>query len=168
MQRLVTILLALTALAAAACSREVRATASLEPKSGSQATGSATFTEKDGNLEVTVTASGLSPGKHGIHIHEKPDCSASDGSSAGPHFNPGSGQHGGPIDPNRHAGDLGNLQASPDGKASQTFKSDALTLSGEKGVVGRSLAIHGDPDDFTTQPSGNSGSIVACGPIKQE
>ena len=166
MQR--TILIAVVALSAAACSRgSTPATATLAPKSGSQVTGSATFTEKDGNLEITVEGRSLSPGKHGVHVHEKGDCSAADASSAGGHFNPGEGTHGGPIDPTRHAGDLGNLEAGPDGRGTLTITTDALTVSpGERSVVGRAIVIHGDSDDFLTQPTGNSGGVVACGVIE--
>ena len=154
----------------AACSRAPRvATVTLEPRSGSQVTGTATFTEKDGKVEVVVNAKSLTPGKHGVHVHDKGDCSASDASSAGPHFAPGGGQHAGPTDANRHAGDLGNLEAGADGSAKLTITSDKLTVGdGERSVVGRALVIHGDPDDLATQPSGNSGGRVACGVIKTE
>jgi Cu-Zn family superoxide dismutase len=165
-----TILIAALALCAAACSKGNRvATATLEPRSGSQVTGQGTFTEKGGKVEVVITAKSLTPGKHGVHVHEKGDCSASDASSAGPHFAPGGGQHAGPTDPKRHAGDLGNLEAGADGSATLTITTDALTVgSGDHSVVDRALIIHGDPDDLTTQPSGNSGGRVACGVIKVE
>jgi superoxide dismutase, Cu-Zn family len=165
-----TILIAALALCAAACSKGNRvATATLDPRSGSQVTGKGTFTEKDGKVEVVITAKSLTAGKHGVHVHEKGDCSASDASSAGPHFAPGGGQHAGPTDPKRHAGDLGNLEAGADGSATLTITTDALTVgSGDHSVVDRALIIHGDPDDLTTQPSGNSGGRVACGVIKVE
>jgi len=165
-----TILIAALALCAAACSRGSRvATATLEPRSGSQVTGTATFTESDGKVIVVVNAKSLTPGKHGVHVHEKGDCSASDASSAGGHFAPGGGQHAGPTDPKRHAGDLGNLEAGGDGAATLTIATDMLTVgAGDHSVVGRSLVIHGDPDDLTTQPSGNSGGRVACGVIKAD
>ena len=70
-------------------------------------TGTVTFTQKDDKVEVVANVKTLSPGKHGIHVHEKGDCSASDASSAGGHFAPGGGQHAGPTEPKRHAGDLG-------------------------------------------------------------
>ena len=164
------LMMAVALVAVAACSRSPQvATVTLEPRSGSQVTGTATFTEKDGKVEVVVSAKSLTPGKHGIHIHEKGDCSASDASSAGGHFAPGGGQHAGPTDANRHGGDLGNLEAGADGSAKLTITTDKLAVgSGDRSIVGRALVIHGDPDDLATQPSGNSGGRVACGVIKTE
>jgi Cu-Zn family superoxide dismutase len=152
----------------AACSRGGGvASVTLEPRSGTQVTGTATFTEKGGKVEIVVDAKSLTPGKHGIHIHEKGDCSASDASSAGAHFAPGGGDHAGPDAANRHAGDLGNIEAGADGHGTLTVTSDKLTVgAGDRSVVGRALVIHGDPDDLKTQPSGNSGGRVACGVIK--
>lgn len=163
-----TILIAVVVLSAAACTRgPTPATATLTAKSGSQVTGSATFTEKEGGLDIVVQAKYLTPGKHAVHVHEIGDCSAANASSAGGHFNPGGGSHGGPIDPHRHAGDLGNLDAGADGSGTLKIKTDALTVApGERSVVGRAIAIHGDGDDFISQPSGNAGSIVACGVIE--
>ncbi len=162
-----TIALAATA---AACSRGGGAAkAHLDGRSGSQVSGDATFVDKAGKVEVTIEASGLTPGQHGVHIHEKGDCTASDASSAGPHFAPGGGAHGAPTDPSRHAGDLGNLTAGADGKGKLTVTSDKLTVAaGENSVVGRAIVIHADPDDLKSQPAGNSGSRVACGVIKEE
>jgi Cu-Zn family superoxide dismutase len=156
------------ALSIAACSSGHKtAVATLQPKSGTQVTGTATFTQKDGGVEVVVNAKGLPPGKHGIHVHEKGDCSAADASSAGGHFAPAGGQHAGPTAPNRHAGDLGNIEAGADGSATLTITTDKLSVgSGDANVIGRALVIHGDADDLTTQPSGNSGGRIACGVIE--
>ncbi len=155
------------ALTVTACSRGTNvAVATFEPKSGTQVTGDATFTQEGDKVQVVVKAKSLSPGKHGIHIHEKGDCSASDASSAGPHFAPGGGQHAGPTDAGRHAGDLGNLEADSDGNATWTITTDGLSIGkGDKDVIGKSIVIHGDPDDLKTQPSGNSGGRIACGVI---
>src|SRR5207244_1178241 len=113
---------------------------------GTQVTGDATFTQEGDKVQVVVKAKSLSPGKHGIHIHEKGDCSASDASSAGAHFAPGGGQHAGPTDPGRHAGDLGNLEADSDGNATWTITTNALSIGkGDKDIIGKSIVIHGDP-----------------------
>ena len=164
------IAISILALSIGACSRgnEV-AVATLQPKSGTQVTGTATFTQKGDTLEIVVSAKTLTPGKHGIHVHEKGDCSASDASSAGPHFAPGGGQHAGPTDPKRHAGDLGNLEAGADGSVTVTITTDVMRLgSGDRDITGRAIVIHGDPDDLTTQPSGNSGGRIACGVIEKK
>jgi Cu-Zn family superoxide dismutase len=165
-----TIIVTMLALSIAACSRgnEV-GVATLQPKSGTQVTGTATFTQKGDQVEIVVTAKSLPPGKHGIHVHEKGDCSASDASSAGGHFAPGGGQHAGPTDANRHAGDLGNLEVGADGVGTLTITTDKLHVgSGERDVIGKALVIHGDPDDLATQPSGNSGGRIACGVIEKK
>ena len=156
------------ALSIAACSRgNTVATATLQPKSGTQVTGDATFTQKGDKVEIVVNAKSLPPGAHGIHVHEKGDCSAADASSAGAHFAPGGGQHAGPTDPGRHGGDLGNIDADASGAGKLTITTDKLSVgSGEKDVIGKALVIHGDPDDLKTQPSGNSGGRIACGVIE--
>ena len=164
------IAIAVVMLSAAACSQGSQvAVATLQPKSGTQVTGTVTFTQKGDKVEVVANVKSLSPGKHGIHVHEKGDCSASDASSAGGHFAPGGGQHAGPTDAKRHAGDLGNIEADANGNATLTITTDALRVgSGDRDVIGKSIIIHGDPDDLTTQPSGNSGGRIACGVIEKK
>lgn len=156
------------ALSIAACSKgNTTAVATLQPKSGTQVTGTATFTQKGDKVEIVVNAKSLPPGAHGIHIHEKGDCSAADASTAGGHFSPGGGQHAGPTDAGRHAGDLGNIDAGADGAGKLTITEDKLSVgSGPGDVIGKALVIHGDPDDLKTQPSGNSGGRIACGVIE--
>jgi Cu-Zn family superoxide dismutase len=110
--------------------------------------------------------SGLTPGKHGFHVHEKGDCSAPDGASAGGHFNPTHQNHGAPSSPHRHAGDLGNITADKKGNAKFNFRDKVIRLSGEDSIMGKSLILHADPDDMKTQPTGNSGKRVACGVIE--
>lgn len=164
------IAVSILALSISACSKgDQVAVATLQPKSGTQVTGTVTFTQKGDKVEVVANVKSLSPGKHGIHVHEKGDCTASDASSAGGHFAPGGGQHAGPTDPHRHAGDLGNLEAGADGNATFTITTDALKVgSGDRDVLGKAIVIHGDADDLTTQPSGNSGGRVACGVIEKK
>ena len=87
-----------------------QAKATIEPRSGSNVSGWATFTERStGGVAVVVHIENAPPGTHGLHVHEKGDCSAADASSAGGHFNPGGNPHAGPTDMHRHAGDLGNI-----------------------------------------------------------
>jgi Cu-Zn family superoxide dismutase len=110
--------------------------------------------------------SGLTPGLHGFHVHEKGNCTAPDGSSAGPHFNPHNSVHGGPDAPQRHGGDLGNLKADASGTAVYRAEIRGISLgAGDDSVIGRAVIVHANPDDFQTQPAGNAGARLACGLI---
>ena len=142
------------------------ATATLQPRSGSAVSGTASFTQSGGQVLVRLEASGLAPGQeHGLHIHEKGDCSAPDGMSAGGHFNPGGKPHG-PQDGEHHGGDLPALKADANGRAVASFSVAGVTVApGPTSIAGRALVVHKDPDDYKTQPTGNSGARVACGVI---
>jgi len=147
---------------------ERSAVAVLEPTKGNTAGGKVTFVQKGDKVYVVAQVSGLSPGGHGFHIHEKGDCSADDGMSAGGHFNPTGRPHGNPSDPDHHAGDMPMLVADGSGNASLTAEVSAITVGGGAGdVIGRSVIVHKDPDDYKTQPTGNSGARVACGVIRK-
>jgi Cu-Zn family superoxide dismutase len=142
------------------------ATAALAPTAKFKVTGTVTFKEVEGGVEVTANLENLKPGDHAFHVHEKGDCSAPDATSAGGHFNPGNHKHGAPDADDRHAGDFGNLTAGKDGKASKTLTMPGITLGdGETSVVGKGFIIHEKKDDFKTQPTGNAGARVACGVI---
>jgi superoxide dismutase, Cu-Zn family len=141
-----------------------KATATLEPKSGSQVTGTVTFTKVGDEVQVVADIQNLTPGKHGFHIHEKGDCSAADAASAGAHFNPTMKHHGGPTSLDRHAGDLGNIEADASGKAHLDWKGK-LSLTGKDSIISKSVVVHEKEDDLKTDPSGNSGARVACGTI---
>jgi superoxide dismutase, Cu-Zn family len=135
------------------------------PTQGNTVTGIVTFTASEGGIKVIADLQGLSPGKHGIHIHECGDCSATDGTSAGGHFNPLSKTHGAPMDAMRHEGDMGNIVADASGKAHLEYIDTMIALEGENSIIGRSVIIHKNEDDFKTQPTGNAGARVACGVI---
>jgi Cu-Zn family superoxide dismutase len=142
------------------------AVARLEPTKGNATAGSVTFTQKGDNVVIEAKVSGLTPGGHGFHIHEKGDCSSGDGMSAGGHFNPTSKPHGSPSVPDHHTGDLTMLVADASGNVSLSMELGAMTIgSGATDIVGKSVIVHKDPDDYTTQPTGNSGARVACGVI---
>jgi superoxide dismutase, Cu-Zn family len=141
-----------------------KAAAQLEPKSGSQVTGTVTFTKVGDEVQVVADIQNLKPGKHGFHIHEKGDCSAPDAASAGAHFNPTQKHHGGPMTAEHHSGDLGNLEADASGKAHLDWKGK-LSLSGTDSIIGKSIVVHEKEDDLKTDPSGNSGARIACGAI---
>ncbi|HYV85827.1 MAG TPA: superoxide dismutase family protein [Patescibacteria group bacterium] len=138
----------------------------LEPTQGSQVRGTITFTAAPGGVRVVADLSGLTPGAHGFHVHDKGDCSAPDATSAGGHFNPGGTPHGAPDAEKHHAGDLGNITAGDDGKAHLDQIFPFLSLSGPDSIVGRGFIVHAGKDDMTTQPTGNAGARAACGVIK--
>ncbi len=118
-----------------------------------------------GQVKVTGEVSGLAPGKHGFHVHEFGDISnPGDGKCAGGHFNPEKTMHGAPDADERHVGDLGNIEANADGVATIDMTDSVIRLIGPHGIVGRSIVIHADPDDFG-QPTGNAGARVAFGVI---
>lgn len=146
-------------------SKTQKAEAILESKSGSNVTGKITFTKEGNNMKIVADINGLTPGKHGFHIHEKGDCSAPDGSSAGGHFNPKSMPHSGHESAERHEGDLGNIIADESGKAHLEITDIMMTFEGEESIVGKSVIVHEKEDDLTTQPTGNAGGRVACGVI---
>ena len=141
-----------------------KAIAVLHPTAGNNVTGSVTFTQSGEAVKVVADITGLTPGKHGFHIHEFGDCSSSDGSSAGGHFNPTHKQHGAPDANERHAGDLGNIEADASGKAHLDWKGK-LSLTGTDSIIGKSIVVHEKEDDLKTDPSGNSGARIACSVI---
>jgi Cu-Zn family superoxide dismutase len=143
-----------------------QAIANLAPTKGYDVSGTVKFTRVKGGIKIVADVEGLTPGKHGFHVHENGDCTSDDASSAGPHFNPDGVKHGGPNDPVRHVGDMGNLDAGNDGKAHYEWVDSLMTFEGPHNIIGRSVIVHGNADDFKTQPSGNSGPRVACGIIE--
>jgi Cu-Zn family superoxide dismutase len=127
-----------------------------------------TFRREGEKVRVTARASGLRPGPHGFHIHQRGVCQAPDFSSAGDHFDPEGHPHGAPGG-KTHAGDLGNLEAGADGTAvySATLSADRVSLEpGPRSLQGRAVVVHERPDDLRTQPTGGSGARLACGVIR--
>ena len=146
----------------------VEAVADLSPTAGNTAKGTVTFTQKDGTVLVVAKVSGLAPGNHGFHVHEKGDCSAADAMSAGGHFNPMGKPHAHPSAADRHTGDMPMLVADASGNATLTAELTLMRVGASANdVVGKSVIVHKDADDFTTQPTGNSGARVACGVIRK-
>jgi Cu-Zn family superoxide dismutase len=144
------------------------ATAVIEPRSGSTVSGTARFSSASDGLKAHVEVQGASPGKHGVHIHEKGDCSDPKAASAGGHFNPNtSPHHGGPHTAIRHGGDLGNIEVDANGKGTlEVVVQDLTVASLQNGIVGRSLIVHETVDDLATDPAGNSGARLGCGVIQ--
>lgn len=140
--------------------------ASLTPTQGNNVRGLVVFHQMDGQVMVHARLSGLKPlGEHGFHVHETGNCASTDGSSAGGHFNPDGKPHG-PQGAAHHAGDMPALKADANGAVDQKFVLSGVTVdSGPAGVVGRAVIVHAQADDYTTQPTGNSGARLACGVI---
>lgn len=141
------------------------AVAVLRATEGHQVQGTVRFARVNQGLRVVAHVQGLTAGDHGFHIHQFGDCRAADGSSAGGHFNPRNQRHGAPTDEVRHIGDLGNLTAGAGGSAGLDTINAVLTLDGPESIIGRSVVIHAQADDFKTQPTGGAGARVACGVI---
>jgi Cu-Zn family superoxide dismutase len=143
----------------------------LESKSESTATGKVTFEEADGMVKMEATISGLTPGTHAIHIHEKADCSSPDGTSTGGHWNPTMAKHGKWGDSEGyHRGDIGNMVASDDGSATVSMQTDEWCIGcgdEKKDLIGKAIIVHAGVDDFKTQPTGDAGGRVSCGGIIQ-
>jgi superoxide dismutase, Cu-Zn family len=142
-----------------------KAVAVVRPTQGNNAEGTVWFTAGPGGVTVKAALKGLAAGSHGFHVHEFGDCTAPDATSAGGHFNPKGNPHGAPTDAARHAGDLGNVQASSDGTATLEWTDPSMKLDGSDGVIGHAMVVHANPDDLKTQPTGNAGGRVACGVI---
>ena len=142
---------------------------SIAAKSGSTLMGTATFTEEAEGVKVLVKIGNAPPGLKGIHIHEKADCSAADGSSAGDHFNPDGSPHARPPDVPRHMGDLGNIGVTPEGNGLlEIFVKGANLKPGDPhSLLDRGLVIHKKRDDGG-QPSGNAGERIGCAEIKKK
>lgn len=142
--------------------------AELQPTRGSTTSGSVRFVQNAGIVRVSGEVRGLQPNsEHGFHVHETGDCSSGDGMSAGGHFNPDGKPHGNHSAMTHHAGDIPSLKADANGVAKVSFESSTLSVgSGLNDITGKSLIVHRDPDDYLTQPTGNSGPRLACAVIK--
>lgn len=122
------------------------------------------------NVKIEVNVSGLSPGAHGFHIHEKGNlldkCMKCKG-----HYNPHNKNHGGLMDKDRHVGDLGNIIANDKGVSKMIIYDNLVKLKGKYSVIGRSIVIHSNEDDLgkgTNKESlitGNAGSRLDCAVI---
>jgi superoxide dismutase, Cu-Zn family len=160
--------LLLAGVLARAADAPAQAKAKIEPRSGSTVTGTATFTElPGGGVKAMVHIEKAPPGTHGLHIHEKGDCSDPEAKSAGGHFNPTSMPHAGPMDKEHHAGDLGNIEIKADGTGDLEITSQMLTVkAGPNSVVGRAVVFHEKKDDLKTQPTGDAGGRLGCGVVQ--
>lgn len=143
----------------------------LQAVSNSKLSGNVVFTEENGEVSMTAIISGLSEGSHAIHLHEKGDCSAADGSSAGGHWNPTNEKHGkwGSSD-GYHKGDIGNFEVDANGNGTVNMSTDEWCIGcgdEKKNILGKAVIVHDGVDDYTSQPSGAAGTRVGCGVIKK-
>jgi superoxide dismutase, Cu-Zn family len=133
--------------------------------------GSARISAVGDGIKISVKVSGLTPGDHGIHIHNVGKCEGPDFKTAGGHFNPTSAHHGihNAQDPKPHLGDLANLTVDASGNGKATFTVSGVTLGDGTNSLfhdgGTAIVIHAKADDLMSDPSGNSGDRVACGVI---
>ena len=133
--------------------------------------GSAKFTASGSGVKMTVKVSGMTPGEHGIHIHNVGKCEAPDFKTAGGHLNPTNTHHGvnNTQDPKPHLGDMANLTVKSDGSGTASYTLNGVTLADGTNSLfhdgGTAVVIHAKADDLMSDPSGNSGDRVACGVI---
>ncbi|HLM73236.1 MAG TPA: superoxide dismutase family protein [Polyangiaceae bacterium] len=148
-------------------SADTMAEAVIEPKSGSQATGTAVFTmTPDGKVTLKIDVQNVTPpGKHGVHIHENGDCTHAMGDSAGGHWNPYNKPHGEFGVGDFHLGDIGNIDVQGDGTGSLTITTDLWKVSdmSTDDVVGLAVILHAGEDNLT--PSASPGARIGCGVI---
>jgi superoxide dismutase, Cu-Zn family len=148
---------------------EPTAKAVFETAPGVEMSGSAKFTQTPTGVLAKVTVENASPGEHGIHVHQKGDCSDIPNKSMGEHFAPAGNPHGLPEQqPEHHMGDMGNIDIAEQGTGELVFElKDAKLGEGPTSLLGKALVIH-EKEDIGTQPSGDSGKPIACAIIEAE
>ena len=172
MRRIAICLAAVIALAGPAFAQSETATANIMDLEG-KSLGALTLMTMDGHVHISGELQGLPGGDHGIHIHEKGVCdAAAKFESAGSHFNPTSHKHGKDNPEGPHAGDLPNISASAEGGGALVDITDESVTLGEGDTSvfdadGSAIVVHADPDDYKSDPSGNSGDRIACGIIEK-
>jgi Cu-Zn family superoxide dismutase len=133
--------------------------------------GAVILSAEGGEVELTGALVGLAPGEHGFHIHETGRCEPPAFESAGGHLAPPGNPHGFDVAGGPHAGDLRNLVVGPDSIATVELATSLVSLRGGDAPLldddGSALVVHADPDDYASQPAGNSGARIACGVIEE-
>lgn len=146
------------------------ATGSFATAAGAAAGTAIVVAPEGGNPVLRVTVSGLPAGPHGVHIHTTGKCDAPGFTTAGGHLNPTGHQHGKYNPAGSHLGDLPNISVDGHGNGElvQTLKVDAEALRAQLfDADGAAVVVHADPDDYRTDPSGNSGARIACAVLRR-
>jgi Cu-Zn family superoxide dismutase len=130
-------------------------------KADGTAAGSISIEEDSNGVTLRLSADRLPRGTHGVHLHEAGRCDAPDFQSAGAHWNPTNRKHGRDNPEGAHFGDFANFAIGEDGSG-KGFVTVAATQNALADADGTALVIHADPDDYKTDPSGNSGDRIAC------
>jgi superoxide dismutase, Cu-Zn family len=143
------------------------ASATLQSAEG-QPAGTATVSDADGMIRVSLSVEGLPPGAHGAHVHTTGSCEAPAFETAGGHWNPTNAQHGLESPQGQHAGDMPNLQIGEDGRGTLEYTLEGATLAGLLDSDGSAIVVHASADDQMTDPSGNSGDRIACGVFRAQ
>lgn len=145
----------------------VKAVCKLE---GENVKGCVIFTQEGDVVKVTGQVTGLTQGQHGFHVHQFGDYTGGCGTTGG-HFNPSKKNHGAPVDADRHAGDLGNIEAGSDGVAKVDITDKVIQLTGPNSIIGRAIVVHADEDDLgkgghdDSLTTGHAGARLSCGVI---
>jgi Cu-Zn family superoxide dismutase len=164
-------LLALAASTLAACTSvgEIPtakvATATLRQANGAPA-GTAIITRAGERMTLTMALAGLPSGPHGMHLHMVGRCEAPDFASAGGHLNPAARQHGTQNPAGSHLGDLPNVVIGSSGTGTASIELAGTSAELKAALFdtdGTAIVIHAAADDYRTDPTGNSGSRIACG-----
>ncbi len=166
MRRLALTMAVFALLTLPATAQTAGATAVMMDQSGTNL-GTLTLMDMDGGVHVAGELKGVPNGEHGFHIHETGACDAAGKfESAGAHFEPGDHKHGSENPEGPHAGDLMNVTANDDGVAMVDLHNANVTIEQLMDADGAALVLHDGPDDYKTDPSGNSGDRFACGVIE--
>ncbi len=160
--------LAISALAVPALAQE-SITVSVRDADGALVT-ELTLSDAGNGVLITGTVAGIPPGPHAIHFHEVGEC-VPPFESAGGHFNPGGHEHGILNPEGHHAGDLPNIVMPDEGDGTiQIFAAHVTLADGAEHSLrdgdGTAIVIHDGPDDYRTDPAGESGDRIACGVVE--
>jgi Cu-Zn family superoxide dismutase len=131
-----------------------------------QPAGMARLLGNGSEVTITIALSGLRPGLHGVHLHMVGKCEGPAFASAGGHLNPAGHQHGSDNPAGAHLGDLPNATIGPAGAGTVSASlpgTPTEVMAALFDADGTAVVVHADPDDYRTDPSGNSGARIACG-----
>ena len=132
--------------------------------------GTAVITASADKLTLTLAVTGLAAGNHGAHLHMVGKCEAPGFTTAGGHLNPSAHQHGTKNPAGSHLGDLPNLTIDSQGRGVMSAQINGPRSEAEAALFdadGTAIVIHAAPDDYLTDPSGNSGERIACAVLKR-